>query len=261
MKKPLFCVITALVAMLAIAEETKTPAPAQPVTRAQKRREAAARAGGFVVKPGSMQGKIVFIDTQDQLSPTNVQSVIKDLRSLSNFNITYVKAAPGDPTALKAAQNANIAIVIVADEKTPPSLVAQEAGWAVLNVTPLGKSLKTPEAKAKFLDSRYRKQLSRVYSLVCGGGSSSYPGNVMNASSIEEFDLYTEGMPDDLVRAHARCLKALGVTPEIRMLYTRACHAGWAPAPTNDVQREIWNYYHALPSAPMTIKPESSRKK
>ena len=266
MKNLMLCAVSALLASAALAEEAKPSSTApnkkfDPVAFAAKNKERLARAGGMVEKPGAQQGKIVFIDTQDILSATNVEAVAKQMRKLSDFNIVYAKAKPGDPAALKEEQGANIAVIIVADDKTPPSLVAQEAGWAVLNVKTLDKNLKTPEAKAKFVESRYRKQLLRVYSLVCGGGSSSYPGNVMNAARIEDFDLYDEGVPMDLVAAHLKCAKSFGVTPAVRAPYSRACHYGWAPAPTNDVQRKIWDRYHSLPTAPITIKPESERKK
>ena len=36
--------------------------------------------------------------------------------------------------------------------------------------------------------------------------------------------------------------------------YKRACREGWAPTPTNDVQRAIWEKVHAIPDKPLTIE-------
>ena len=41
--------------------------------------------------------------------------------------------------------------------------------------------------------------------------------------------------------------------------YIRACMEGWAPAPTNDIQKAIWDKVHAMPTAPLAIKPETKK--
>ena len=43
--------------------------------------------------------------------------------------------------------------------------------------------------------------------------------------------------------------------------YRTACHYGWAPAPTNDVQRAIWQKVHEMPAAPLKILPEKTKVK
>jgi len=54
------------------------------------------------------------------------------------------------------------------------------------------------------------------------------------------------------------------VTPCIRATYRRACHLGWAPPPTNDVQRAIWEKIKAEkergPTKPITIPPPNAKK-
>ncbi len=45
--------------------------------------------------------------------------------------------------------------------------------------------------------------------------------------------------------------------------YRRACQEGWAPAPTNDVQRAIWEQVRADkergPTKPITISPPNKK--
>ena len=45
-----------------------------------------------------------------------------------------------------------------------------------------------------------------------------------------------------------------GVTPARKGTYEAACQQGWAPAPTNDIQKAIWDKIHAVPATPMKIE-------
>ena len=45
-----------------------------------------------------------------------------------------------------------------------------------------------------------------------------------------------------------------GVTPARKGIYEAACQQGWAPAPTNDIQKAIWDKVHAVPATPMKIE-------
>jgi hypothetical protein len=51
-----------------------------------------------------------------------------------------------------------------------------------------------------------------------------------------------------------RHLKAIGITKKVVKTYLDACEEGWAPAPTNDVQKAIWDKVHAAPKNPMKIE-------
>ena len=54
------------------------------------------------------------------------------------------------------------------------------------------------------------------------------------------------------------------MTSYIKATYLRACHLGWAPPPTNDVQRAIWEKIKAEkergPTKPITIPPPNAKK-
>ena len=49
-------------------------------------------------------------------------------------------------------------------------------------------------------------------------------------------------------------LEKLGVTKMEKTTYLRACKEGWAPAPTNEVQKRVWDKVHAAPRMPMKIE-------
>jgi hypothetical protein len=63
----------------------------------------------------------------------------------------------------------------------------------------------------------------------------------------------------DMIDAIRRNMKARGITQTMISSYLKACEQGWAPAPTNDYQRAIWEKVKADkergPTNPITIPP------
>ena len=58
----------------------------------------------------------------------------------------------------------------------------------------------------------------------------------------------------DMVKRAEKYMEKCGVTPLRIATYRQACREGWAPAPTNDVQKAIWDKVHAIPKSPMKIE-------
>ena len=58
----------------------------------------------------------------------------------------------------------------------------------------------------------------------------------------------------DVIARLEQSLANAGVTPAQMSTYLAACKQGWAPAPTNDVQKAIWDKVHAVPATPMKIE-------
>lgn len=218
--------------------------------------------GEFVTKPNSQKGKIAFINTQSEIKEEAFSSLAAEQAKHSGFNIVYEKAAAGAPAALKAGSKADIAVIVVADDTTPALLAAVEDGWAVVNVRRVGEGLSTPEAKAKFLESRCQKEVLRAFATIGGGLSSQYPDNLMDITKLADLDLCGVFIPNDAERAMKKVLGARGVTPTFKAHYRQACMQGWAPAPTNDIQKAIWDKVHQLPTKPIQIKfdPKTDKK-
>jgi hypothetical protein len=197
--------------------------------------------GGFLPKPGTPYGKIAFINAQSLVSITNLQGAIDMLgKTYPKFNFAVETAsASKDYEGMKKNSGAQVAVILVADESTPVMLAAPEDNWAVVNVNKLKRGLKTPGAIKKFLESRVRKELVRAYVCVAGGLTSSFPGNIMSISKLEDLDFRDEFLPFDKVDATTKYLRSINVQPAMMVSYRKACIDGWAPAPTNDVQRVI----------------------
>ena len=100
-----------------------------------------------------------------------------------------------------------------------------------------------------------------VFGLLLGGGDCAYRNCVMApVSSMADIDAMKVNMfcpdPFNRVRMH---LGAIGIRPPVRTSYRKACVEGWAPPPTNQYQKAIWEQIKADkergPTNPIEIKP------
>lgn len=202
-----------------------------------------AKQGGEIVRKGAFQGKVSIVSQQTKLSAADCEAVAALFAEQTQCNIV---ADNGDGATVK--------LYLIDDPKEPTVLLATEDHWGRLNVAKLVEDLSSENAKKKFFASRARKMIIKSLSLLMGGGASQFPDNIMNTVKIRDLDLLKENIPVDMIEHYQTYLKVLGVTPMEKTTYLRACREGWAPAPTNDVQKKIWNRIHATPKNPMKIE-------
>ena len=226
------------------------------------RAERIAKAGGMVEKPDAAKGKVVFFDVQGSLPREEIAKALSHLdNSIVKYRIEVVKTAAAEPLALMKSHGADVAVVICEKEGPTTLMAAPEEHWCEVNVRALGDGLATPEAKAKFWTSRCRKEILRGFALACGALGSSFPGNIMGIAKTMDLDLCDEFMPVDTGDMVKKRLRAIGLAPRHSATYRAACKAGWAPAPTNDVQKAIWQEVHAIPDKPITIEYDPKKDK
>ena len=244
-----------LLASIAIVTSATALAAAETNALAAGHAAMAAKAGGMLEKPNSSKGRIVFVNTQNEMPAANIRLAVKSLADiLAKYPVEIVEANPAKADELKERFKADIAVIVSAEADAPGLLAAPDEGWAVVNVRALTRNLKTEAAKAKFYEARCRKEIMRGFVCAAGGVGSSFPGNIMNVATVEDLDLCEEFVPFDKVGVVRQHLKASGVIPSRFATYRTACREGWAPPPTNDVQRAIWDKVHAIPKTPMKIE-------
>lgn len=214
--------------------------------------------GGKIVDYSKMKGKISVINTQAKVPADEVKAIIPYLKEEFLVNCDFYDEKPGAPAALKAKAEATFAVIVVENDG-PVLLSAIEDGWCVVNVNGCVGNLKTEEARKKFLASRCRKEILRGLVSIAGGLRSSFPGNIMVAAKADDLDLCNEMIPYDRVAECIKFMKAAGMRPKKVTTYKKACEEGWAPAPTNDVQKAVWDKVHELPAEPIKIKPEAKK--
>ena len=159
--------------------------------------------------------------------------------------------------------NADVAVFLVDDKSVPDMmLVSPEGKWALVNVA----SLTRDGATQPFAVARLNKEMVRAFAYVAGGCGSEFSGNLMDhVHRPDQLDAYVEARPPmDVLAKVSRLLPTLGVTPQRTTTYQQACKEGWAPMPTNALQKAIWEQVKADkergPTNPITIPPPNQKK-
>ena len=220
-----------------------------------------AKLGGYVVYPNSQKGSVAFIDTQKAVDASaDIEEILGYFRHQVPVKIDYVKADAGEPKTLKSNAKANFAVVFISDTSQPPSVIVPEEGYAIVNFAKYTTGLKLPTDEAKY-KRRCARAALKAFVLLCGGGSSRYPGHVASAQTPQELDFAHDKLPIDIQDSIKKYLGAAGVTPMRKTIYRKAVQEGWAPTPTNDVQKAIWDEIRSLPSKPIKIEFDPAKGK
>ena len=237
MKKILCLCAVALAAVTVLSEIT----PEKRARIMERRRARLAEAGGLVQKPHAGNFARV-VSAQSRVDLAFIKDVVAQFNSGLNIWIEVNELAPA-ATPFETVQAAlklpktGVALVIVEDPKLPTILSAMENGWALLNVTPLDSDM-PPKA---VYDQRVRKEINRAFAQAFGAGLSLNGPCVMEpAYSLAALDAIKFPVISPEVMSKIVTAGAARAIPPIRVAtYREAARQGWAPAPTNDVQRAI----------------------
>lgn len=203
-----------------------------------------ARTGGLVFPPKDAK-QLVVLDarTTPGTSLSNCVAVAESLLSL-NCDLRKATCAQGDdPGRIARAElkaGAGGAILFYEREDAPVMTVFPEEAVALVNVKPLY----SPDLKTR--NTRFIKEFWRAIGYALGGyGNVLQPSSIMQpVYSIAELDAIKASKltPQQMAavsatRAQTRIF-GKGAVP-----YSRACREGWAPAPTNDVQKALYERF------------------
>ena len=229
----------------------------RPVIKADKAKvDAAVRRhfGDKIKHPGVQKGKVVYVNCQTAVDDSLIKSNAEHFATQVKIGVETVKGS-FDLAAPKVQGEATL--FIVDDPKLPMSLVAPEARWCMVNVAPLKCE------KPQFFQARVRKALSRGFGFLAGAVASQFQGTLVEGiTKPEDYDTRAaEGLPHDVMLRIPKYLAGYGIVPYELVFYRKACEEGWAPNPTNDVQKKIWDDVHALPTKPIKIKYDPKRDK
>ena len=143
------------------------------------------------------------------------------------------------------------------DPDAPRILCAPEESWAAVNVRALSVDSPQPDV----LKKRVIKEAWRSLSIALGASDTMYrPCLLSPTHTLADLDanvsLVVSPEPFSKMMGNA---EALGICRVRHTTYRKACYEGWAPPPTNEYQKAIWDMVHALPTEPMKIKPEAKK--
>ena len=219
------------------------------------------RHGGYIRRAGSAYGKVVFLNAQKRVSNDALKPAFKEidinihpiwtLENVDSVNLV-------NPRADIAKHGGNIGVVLAESADLPMLVTAPEDGWAIVNVTALAKG----ETDTKKVESRVRKELLRAFALTGGcafmaRGAIVLSGTVRTAKDLDQIPEESYGV--DALNTLGQHLPNYGIMPWYQTTYKKACREGWAPLPTNEYQKAIWDKIHALPTEPIKILPETKK--
>ena len=227
------------------------------------RRQEMRLTGGTIRKPQSAKGKVVFLNAQKRVASDALQEAISliDQRIHPIIELVDVKSVDvNDPEPSIRANGGAVGVVIVEDERKPALLVAPEAGWAMVNVTPLLKDAPEDAVGA----ARVRKEMLRAFALAGGCSFMTRTKVVLDprVAGVKGLDMIKyEDYGIDTMQTLSAYLPLHGVIPWVETTYEAACQEGWAPQPTNKYQKAIWDKVHELPTKPMKIEFDPAAQK
>lgn len=219
------------------------------------------RYGGVVRKAGSAHGKVVFLNAQQRIGKAGLKGALdvfdESIHAIWEYREGAVEKAWNPAKEIRAA-DARLGVAIVDSDEVPALVTAPEAGWAVVNVRPLAEGCD----EAAFA-RRVRVEVLRAFALIGGAAFMQMDPVVLQGNILAPKDLdrvWAESYGADVSYAIGKRLPELGVTPWQEATYKQACQQGWAPAPTNEAQKAIWDKVHEIPSEPIKIKYDPAAK-
>ncbi len=256
MKKLVF--ITAVVStFLAIGAESATPATADAAAnRVRGRSIFLQKTGGYLNKPGTQRGEIFYVNCQTRAPLAWLEESVAYFAKETKFKISLKDGGAFDLKNPKVEGNATL--FVIDDAALPAILVAPENRWAFVNIAPIAK-----EQRPAYFEARVKKELTRGFSFLCGATNSQFP-RALTRGIVDHADLDKNpdfALPIDVLQRFRAYMETLGVHPAVIATYRKACQEGWAPAPTNEFQKAIWEKVHSIPAEPMKIEFDPKKDK
>ena len=251
MKNILF---TAVILSTAVAMTTNA---ANKPTSEERERLIQEKLGGLIEVPA--KGSIVVVNNQSTIKLSEIDDAIKlDAKNLQTpINIIDGKFSISTASATVAKLGGTAGIFIIDDPLMPMSLISPEELWGMMNIAKLKVG-----ADGEKLAKRARKEFNRVLAKVFGGGLSTQKSSIMRpVTKAEELDkIINMWIPFDTLNVVFNAMPDYGIAHRKVVPYKKACQEGWAPAPTNEFQKAIWDKVHAMPTEPIKIKPETKKQ-
>ena len=232
---------------------------AERAERAVKRAERIAAAGGFV--HSETQGPVIrVVSCQNRMPAKEIEKVVSDMRLLLKLHVSFEMADPMVDAA-SASKDKNTACYIqIIDKIGDPALtIIPEESRSRVNIAPLMEGVDIEKAAI-----RVRREVWRSFGYIFGAPVDRI-GAMVPVRSLKALDaIGTEQISPMAIMVTLEQCKRLGMLPPRKAIYRKACQEGWAPLPTNDVQRAIWAQVKADkergPTNPVTIVPPNKKK-
>ena len=253
--------IAALSVVAGAAEKTEKDKSSRESARIEFLKET----GGYVVREDKGNGSVLIANMQSRIAADKISHPVRYMQMYAKIPVSMRAVDPSKFAVLGAgtasSMGATLVVCVKDDAKsTAPILLSPDEHWAVVNVAALNADAPGDEV----LVARVNKGINRAICQLCGAGGSQYSNTMVGPfkNPVKDYDRFpTDGVPPDVFPRMQNYLNTLGVRQVIRTTYENACKRGWAPAPTNEYQKAIWDKVHQLPTDPIKIKYDPKRDK
>ena len=242
--------LAAMAGLLAIAGEAK---PVQnkltPEERAERRYR---RNGGEITKP--IVGNYAAVINPGVVETGDIDKAIASIRELLTFPFKqFASEAECDNKAV-------MKILLVSEDAQDVLTIFPERPGAKINIRPL----KADAADDALFLSRFKKEMWRAFAYALGAGNSAsmFVSVMKPVTAVKDLDhLKVENAAPDGFNQMLEMAKKIKLERQEVYTYRQACMEGWAPAPTNDVQKAIWDKFNPIPDKPLTIEFDPAKGK
>ena len=222
------------------------------------------KTGGFLMRPAA--GPLgLIVDAREKPRKLTMKEFLRLYQLGTGLEINYREEPLGksDPIAFAQAKvegtNNLFVVAVINGGKTLPALsVFPEERFGLVNADRLtgGDDPSAPE-------TRVEKEVWRAIGFIGGLGYSPDKNDIMQPYySLKELDANFQAYIQPMNMARMQGLwKRFGVVKARRTPYRAAVQQGWAPAPTNEYQKAVWDEVHALPKNPMKIEFDPKKKR
>ena len=205
--------------------------------------------GGFLTRK-TEGGVVRFVDIRGGKA-TDLSRIVADIASAANVAAETAKAERREGTgpletakASLSEKGVAVAIVVCDDGSDSPALiVCPEDRMAVVNAG------KLRDADAVVFERRLKNEMLRAVGFVLGGYASIYPGVMKPVYKVADLDALPPVFSPPVQGFIHEGAAAFKVAKIEHVPYAVAVKQGWAPAPTNDVQRAVWAAATNAPAA------------
>ena len=249
MKKLMFALVAVMCAATLLAQDAQQKRRSTGAEKRARREAKIAAEGGRLMRP--IKGNVVRILTKtDKATVADLDKVAKEITQLLGLVVEVVDTE-------NASKEKTACLITIADLGNAPTLlVAPEDPWASVNV----KKLMADSPSDEVLKARIVKETWRAFGYAMGAANSDMQPCVMRPIfAPQDLDSHKVAIlsPSPL-NSIITTAQRLNIAKMGFCTYKTACEEGWAPAPTNDVQKAIAAAVKAEavkdPSNPIRIK-------
>ena len=233
--------------------------------QAQKFRQTVAAMGGFVSIPMSGPGIHLVDATENGWAMSGLEAVKTGLDKFGMCPSEVIRKPSPKLDAWKVAQelvknSCGLVMIIDGGVNEPLMTAYPEEHIALVNMKALSEGVKGSGVRQDRVEKLTWRAIGHLVG--CGAPDGHNQCVMLPFKSLADLDANPSKNihPASFFKAK-RYFDFWGIQRARKGIYEIACKQGWAPPPTNDIQRAIWDKVHAIPTKPIKIEYNEKRDK